>query len=44
MVALSLDSRFTPDPTDDAHIGNTFVPVWDGCPEPQLKKLGVSYT
>ena len=23
--------------------GNTFVPHWDGCPEPALAKLGVSY-
>jgi hypothetical protein len=29
---------------DIKYIGNTFVPVWNGCPEPQLKKLGVSYT
>ena len=29
---------------DIKYIGNTFVPVWTGCPEPQLKKLGVSYT
>lgn len=29
---------------DLKYIGNTFVPVWDGCPAPQLKKLGVSYT
>lgn len=25
------------------YIGNTFVPVWSGCPEPALAKLGVSY-
>ena len=29
---------------DLRYIGNTFVPQWTGCPEPQLKKLGVSYT
>jgi len=29
---------------DLKYIGNTFVPQWTGCPEPQLKKLGVSYT
>jgi gluconate 2-dehydrogenase gamma chain len=29
---------------DLKYIGNTVVPVWTGCPEPQLKKLGVSYT
>jgi hypothetical protein len=29
---------------DIKYLGNTYVPVWDGCPEPQLKKLGVSYT
>lgn len=29
---------------DIKYIGNTFVPEWTGCPEPQLKKLGVSYT
>lgn len=29
---------------DIKYIGNTFVPEWKGCPEPQLKKLGVSYT
>jgi gluconate 2-dehydrogenase gamma chain len=23
--------------------GNTFVPTWNGCPEPALRKLGVSY-
>ena len=23
--------------------GHTFVPVWTGCPEPALRKLGVSY-
>ena len=23
--------------------GNTFIPVWNGCPEPALRKLGVSY-
>lgn len=26
------------------YIGNTFVTTWTGCPEAQLKKLGVSYT
>lgn len=25
------------------YMGNTFVPVWPGCPEPALRKLGVSY-
>ena len=29
---------------DLKYIGNTFVQQWTGCPEPQLKKLGVSYT
>jgi hypothetical protein len=29
---------------DLRYIGNTFVTIWTGCPEPQLKKLGVSYT
>ena len=29
---------------DIKYIGNTFVPEWTGCPEPQLKQLGVSYT
>lgn len=29
---------------DIKYIGNTFVPEWKGCPEAQLKKLGVSYT
>jgi hypothetical protein len=28
---------------DLQYIGNTFVPVWNGCPEAALKKLGVSY-
>jgi hypothetical protein len=28
---------------DIGYMGNTIVPVWEGCPEPQLKKLGVSY-
>lgn len=28
---------------DLGYLGNTIVPVWEGCPEPQLKKLGVSY-
>jgi len=28
---------------DLEYIGNTFVPVWNGCPEPALAKLGVSY-
>jgi Gluconate 2-dehydrogenase subunit 3 len=28
---------------DLPYIGNTAVPDWKGCPEPQLKKLGVSY-
>lgn len=28
---------------DLQYIGNTAVAVWTGCPEPQLKKLGVSY-
>jgi len=28
---------------DIGYIGNTIVPVWEGCPEPQLSKLGVSY-
>jgi hypothetical protein len=23
--------------------GNMFIPVWNGCPEPALRKLGVSY-
>jgi hypothetical protein len=29
---------------DLKYIGNTFVQQWTGCPEAQLKKLGVSYT
>lgn len=29
---------------DLKYIGNTFVPEWKGCPEEQLRKLGVSYT
>jgi len=29
---------------DLKYIGNTFVQQWTGCPEPQLKKLGVSYS
>lgn len=28
---------------DIGYMGNTIVPVWEGCPEPQLQKLGVSY-
>jgi hypothetical protein len=28
---------------DLQYIGNTFVPVWNGCPEAALRKLGVSY-
>jgi gluconate 2-dehydrogenase gamma chain len=28
---------------DLQYMGNTFVPVWNGCPEPALRKLGVSY-
>jgi hypothetical protein len=28
---------------DIGYVGNTIVPVWEGCPEPQLQKLGVSY-
>jgi hypothetical protein len=28
---------------DIGYIGNTVVPVWNGCPEPALRKLGVSY-
>lgn len=28
---------------DLQYIGNTFVPEWTGCPEPALRKLGVSY-
>lgn len=28
---------------DIGYMGNTVVPVWEGCPEPQLQKLGVSY-
>jgi gluconate 2-dehydrogenase subunit 3-like protein len=28
---------------DLQYMGNTFVPVWNGCPEAALKKLGVSY-
>jgi gluconate 2-dehydrogenase gamma chain len=28
---------------DLQYIGNTFVPVWNGCPDAALKKLGVSY-
>lgn len=29
---------------DIKYLGNTYVQAWNGCPEPQLKKLGVSYT
>lgn len=29
---------------DLKYIGNTYVREWKGCPEDQLKKLGVSYT
>ena len=28
---------------DLQYMGNTFVPVWNGCPEAALRKLGVSY-
>jgi hypothetical protein len=28
---------------DLQYIGNTFNPSWQGCPEPALRKLGVSY-
>jgi hypothetical protein len=28
---------------DLRYMGNTFVPVWNGCPEAALRKLGVSY-
>lgn len=28
---------------DIGYMGNRIVPVWEGCPEPQLQKLGVSY-
>lgn len=28
---------------DLGYIGNTVVPEWNGCPDEQLKKLGVSY-
>jgi gluconate 2-dehydrogenase gamma chain len=28
---------------DLKYMGNTFVPVWNGCPDAALKKLGVSY-
>ena len=28
---------------DLGYMGNTTVPVWSGCPEPALAKLGVSY-
>jgi hypothetical protein len=28
---------------DLRYMGNTFNPVWDGCPQPALDKLGVSY-
>ena len=28
---------------DLRYMGNTVVPVWEGCPEPTLRKLGVSY-
>ncbi len=28
---------------DLRYMGNTFVPQWTGCPEPQLRRLGVSY-
>jgi len=29
---------------DLRYIGNTYVREWKGCPEDQLKRLGVSYT
>jgi hypothetical protein len=28
---------------DLQYTGNTFVPVWNGCPAPALARLGVSY-
>lgn len=28
---------------DLRYMGHTFVPEWNGCPEPALRKLGVSY-
>jgi len=28
---------------DLQYLGNQVVPHWDGCPEPALKKLGVTY-
>jgi len=28
---------------DLGYVGNKIVPVWSGCPEPALKKIGVSY-
>jgi hypothetical protein len=28
---------------DLQYVGNAFVPVWNGCPEAALRKLGVSY-
>ena len=28
---------------DLQYMGHTFVPTWQGCPEPALRKLGVSY-
>ena len=27
---------------DLEYLGNTFVPKWTGCPEPVLKKLGLT--
>ncbi len=29
---------------DLRYMGNAFVPVWNGCPEAALKKLGVAYS
>ena len=29
---------------DLGYKGNVFNAKWDGCPQPQLDKLGVSYT
>ncbi|CAN5348731.1 gluconate 2-dehydrogenase subunit 3 family protein [soil metagenome] len=29
---------------DLQYIGNTAIPVWNGCPEEALRRLGVSYT
>jgi hypothetical protein len=42
----SVASAFYSSPTgwkDLQYVGNVFNPNWNGCPEPALRKLGVSY-